>query len=201
MLTDHPGGEGVVVVAGRPSYAESGEVAAEALRVLVDGSAQGDLFAGSAPGQRVRRGRTGAWPPASCRGGSSLDVGRGCASPPPGSRSPPDGGPRLPPTSSPPWRASASASWTPIRRARPGPARRRPAGRLSRPRRGGEALSSGHFVVAVTGHPSQSVDECADVVLPCAVAHERPGTTTNMEGRVSRLGPKLTAPGSPGPTG
>ena len=33
------------------------------------------------------------------------------------------------------------------------------------------------------------------MVLPCAVAHERPGTTTNMEGRVSRLGPKLTAPG------
>jgi predicted molibdopterin-dependent oxidoreductase YjgC len=33
------------------------------------------------------------------------------------------------------------------------------------------------------------------VVLPCAVAHERPGTTTNLEGRVSRVGPKLTAPG------
>ena len=31
--------------------------------------------------------------------------------------------------------------------------------------------------------------------LPCAVTHERPGTTTNLEGRVSRLGPKLTAPG------
>ena len=57
------------------------------------------------------------------------------------------------------------------------------------------ALSAGHFVVAVTGHPSQSVDAHADVVLPCAVAHERPGTTTNLEGRVSRLGPKLTAPG------
>jgi predicted molibdopterin-dependent oxidoreductase YjgC len=27
------------------------------------------------------------------------------------------------------------------------------------------------------------------------VAHERAGTTTNMEGRVSRLGPKITAPG------
>src|SRR6202023_1464227 len=27
------------------------------------------------------------------------------------------------------------------------------------------------------------------------VAHERPGTTTNLEGRVSRLGPKVTAPG------
>ena len=59
----------------------------------------------------------------------------------------------------------------------------------------GEALSSGHFVVAVTGIPSPSVDACADVVLPCAVAHERAGTTTNIEGRVSRLGPKLIAPG------
>ena len=34
LLAAHPGGEGVVVVAGRPSYAESGEVAAEALRTL-----------------------------------------------------------------------------------------------------------------------------------------------------------------------
>ncbi len=58
-----------------------------------------------------------------------------------------------------------------------------------------QALSAGHFVIAVTGHPSQSVDAHADVVLPCAVAHERAGTTTNIEGRVSRLGPKLTAPG------
>jgi len=31
--------------------------------------------------------------------------------------------------------------------------------------------------------------------LPCAVSHERAGTTTNIEGRVSRLGPKLSAPG------
>ena len=58
-----------------------------------------------------------------------------------------------------------------------------------------QALSAGHFVVAVTGHPSQSVDAHADVVLPCAVTHERPGTTTNLEGRVSRLAPKLSAPG------
>ena len=57
------------------------------------------------------------------------------------------------------------------------------------------ALSAGHFIVAVTGHPSESISEFADVVLPCAVAHERPGTSTNIEGRVSRLGHKLTAPG------
>ena len=50
------------------------------------------------------------------------------------------------------------------------------------------------FVVAVAGHRSATVDR-ADVVLPAAVAHERPGTTTNIEGRVSRLGQKLVAPG------
>ncbi len=58
-----------------------------------------------------------------------------------------------------------------------------------------KALGAGHFIVAVTGHPSESVNAYADVVLPCAVAHERPGTTTNIEGRVTRLGQKLTAPG------
>ena len=36
ILAAHPSGEGVVVVAGRPSYAEAGEVAAEALRTLAD---------------------------------------------------------------------------------------------------------------------------------------------------------------------
>ena len=34
MLAAHPDGEGVVIVAGRSSYAESGEVAAEAVRAL-----------------------------------------------------------------------------------------------------------------------------------------------------------------------
>jgi predicted molibdopterin-dependent oxidoreductase YjgC len=35
----------------------------------------------------------------------------------------------------------------------------------------------------------------ADVVLPVAADHERPGTTTNIEGRISRVGQKLVAPG------
>src|SRR5262249_56076934 len=34
-----------------------------------------------------------------------------------------------------------------------------------------------------------------DVVLPCGVTQERAGTSTNIEGRVTRLGPKLTPPG------
>jgi NADH-quinone oxidoreductase subunit G len=56
------------------------------------------------------------------------------------------------------------------------------------------ALDAADFVVAVAGHTSDTTDR-ADVVLPAAVAHERPGTTTNVEGRVSRLGQKLVPPG------
>ena len=55
-------------------------------------------------------------------------------------------------------------------------------------------LAAAEFVVAVTGHASATVDQ-ADVVLPAAVEHERPGTTTNIEGRVTRLGQKLVPPG------
>jgi len=36
----------------------------------------------------------------------------------------------------------------------------------------------------------------ADVVLPVSSWGERPGTTTNLEGRVSRLGQKVTGPGT-----
>jgi predicted molibdopterin-dependent oxidoreductase YjgC len=36
-------------------------------------------------------------------------------------------------------------------------------------------------------------------VLPAAEAHERPGTTTNIEGRISRLGQKLVQPGQSWP--
>ena len=39
----------------------------------------------------------------------------------------------------------------------------------------------------------------ADVVLPAAGWGERPGTTTNIEGRVTRLGQKVTAPGTARP--
>jgi NADH-quinone oxidoreductase subunit G len=57
------------------------------------------------------------------------------------------------------------------------------------------ALTAADFVVAVTGSWSSTLGH-ADVVLPAAVAHERSGTTTNIEGRVTRLGQKLVAPGS-----
>ena len=57
-----------------------------------------------------------------------------------------------------------------------------------------EALGSAGFVVAVDGFLSPSA-ALADVVLPVAIAHERTGTTTNIEGRVTRLAQKLVAPG------
>jgi NADH-quinone oxidoreductase subunit G len=59
-------------------------------------------------------------------------------------------------------------------------------------------LEGADFVVAVATAPGAVLDH-ADVVLPAAEAHERPGTTTNIEGRVSRLGQKLVPPGQAWP--
>jgi NADH-quinone oxidoreductase subunit G len=60
------------------------------------------------------------------------------------------------------------------------------------------ALDAADFVVAVCGHPG-GVTDWADVVLPAAIEHERSGTTVNVEGRVSRLGQKLVPPGQAWP--
>ena len=60
------------------------------------------------------------------------------------------------------------------------------------------ALDGAEFVVAVATAPGELLDY-ADVVLPAAEAHERPGTTTNIEGRISRLGQKLVPPGQSWP--
>ena len=93
------------------------------------------------------------------------------------------------PRSWPPWPASAAA--TPARRAAAlvllgaDPLSDFPDHALAE-----QALSAGHFVVGGDRPPSQSVDAYADVVLPCAVAHERPGTTTNIEGRVTPARPE-----------
>jgi predicted molibdopterin-dependent oxidoreductase YjgC len=57
-----------------------------------------------------------------------------------------------------------------------------------------DALARAGFVVAVDGFLSPSA-ALADVVLPVAIAHERTGTTTNIEGRVTRLAQKLVSPG------
>ena len=60
-----------------------------------------------------------------------------------------------------------------------------------------EALDTADVVV-VTGHGGASL-AYADVVLPAAVQHERLGTVTNIEGRVSAVAPKIVAPGSAWP--
>ncbi|MGA3146749.1 MAG: NADH-quinone oxidoreductase subunit NuoG [Acidimicrobiales bacterium] len=60
------------------------------------------------------------------------------------------------------------------------------------------ALDAAEFVVAVASSPG-AVTERADVVLPAAESHERPGTTTNIEGRISRVGQKLVPPGQAWP--
>jgi NADH-quinone oxidoreductase subunit G len=53
-------------------------------------------------------------------------------------------------------------------------------------------------VVVVTGHGGASL-AYANVVLPAAVQHERLGTVTNIEGRVTAVAPKIVAPGSAWP--
>ncbi len=55
------------------------------------------------------------------------------------------------------------------------------------------ALERASFVVAVDTFLNDSVQH-ADVVLPAATFAERPGTTSNIEGRITRLGQKITAP-------
>ncbi len=191
LLAQHPGGHGVVVVAGRPSYAESGEIAADALRILATalpeatflpalrrGNVFGALDMGLAPGilpgrvslESGRERFTAAWGSVPAKPG--LDT------------------------------ASILASMAGEGDGADGAAVRAlvllgadPLSDFPDHTLAAKALAAGHFVVAVTGHPSESVDAHADVVLPCAVTHERAGTSTNIEGRVTRLGQKLTAPG------
>ncbi len=186
------GADNVVVVVGRPSLAEDGRLVAEAAQILAQalpgarflpalrrGNVHGALDMGLAPG--VLPGRV------------SLDEGRD-------------------------WFASAWGS-VPAARGRdtagilaaaadepPDGSRIRslvllgadpmgdfPDGGLAR-----RALDGAEFVVAVASAPGAVTDR-ADVVLPAAEAHERPGTTTNIEGRISRLGQKLVPPGQAWP--
>jgi NADH-quinone oxidoreductase subunit G len=57
-----------------------------------------------------------------------------------------------------------------------------------------EALAGAGFVIAVDTFLTASSRQ-ADVVLPAAAYAERPGTTTNLEGRVTRLGQKIVPAG------
>lgn len=57
------------------------------------------------------------------------------------------------------------------------------------------ALAGARTVVAVDTLPNPSVRQ-ADIVLPAAGYAETDGTTTNIEGRISRLSQKVTPPGT-----
>ena len=173
-----------MVIAGRGSYAESGEVTAEALRALAAalpkatflpalrrGNVFGALDMGLSPGllpgrialDEGRRRFTAVWGSVpETAGRSTAEI---LASMADETTSRPGAGADGPPVTALVLLGSDPLSDFPDHEVAK------------------KALSSGHFVVAVTGHPSQSVDAYADVVLPCSVAHERPGTTTNLEGR------------------
>jgi NADH-quinone oxidoreductase subunit G len=181
------GGEGVVVVVGRPSLAEDGALAAAAAGAMAEmwpkarflpalrrGNVMGALDMGLAPG--VLPGRV------------SLDEGRD-------------------------WYEAAWGS-VPAERGRDAAAMLSalsdgsmgalvlvgsdPVGDFPDRALAEEALGRAGFVVAVDGFLSPSA-ALADVVLPVAIAHERTGTTTNIEGRVTRLAQKLVAPGQSWP--
>jgi NADH-quinone oxidoreductase subunit G len=182
-------GEGIVIVLGRTSYAESGEVVAEAARVLARalpkatflpalrrGNVFGALDMGLAPG--LLPGRV------------SLEAGRDWFTTAWGSVPPARGLDTAGILASMAGQSDGDQTVTALVLLGADPMSDFPDRAVAE-----AALSAGHFMVAVTGHPSESIDDYADVVLPCAVAHERPGTSTNIEGRVSRLGHKLTAPG------
>ena len=57
------------------------------------------------------------------------------------------------------------------------------------------ALAGARTVIAVDTMPTASVEQ-ADIILPAAGYAETDGTTTNLEGRVSRLHAKVTPPGT-----
>ena len=182
----------MVVVAGRPSLAEDGALVADAVQVLAGalpdarflpalrrGNVHGALDMGLAPGLLPGRvgledGRewfTRAWGSVpSARGRDALGILRAAA-----------GGT----DAGPPVRSLVLLGADPLADF--------PDRRLAE-----RALDGAEFVVAVASSPGPVVEH-ADVVLPAAEAHERPGTTTNIEGRVSRLGQKLVPPGQAWP--
>ena len=60
------------------------------------------------------------------------------------------------------------------------------------------ALAGAHRIVSIDTFPSDS-SRHADVVLPAAAFAEQSGTTTNLEGRVSRINQKITPHGTSRP--
>jgi NADH-quinone oxidoreductase subunit G len=186
------GAGNVVVIVGRPSVSEDGALVAEAAEVLARalpgarflsalrrGNVHGALDMGLAPGLlpgRVTLEGGGAWftqawgsVPAT-RGLECADILRSAAGEA-------EAGPRV--------RSLIVLGADPF-------------GDFPDRRLAERAVKGADFVVAVASTPGP-LTEFADVVLPAAEAHERPGTTTNIEGRISRLGQKLVPPGQAWP--
>jgi len=173
----------VVVILGRPSVADSGESVAEAAAVLAEGvpgvrflaalrrgNVHGALDMGLAPG--VLPGRVG------------LDEGREWWSQAwgviPEERGLDAAGVLT---------AAAEGRLHALVLLGADPASDFPDAELAR-----HGLAGAGFVVAVDTYLNESSRQ-ADVVLPAAGYAERPGTTTNLEGRVTRMGQKVVPPG------
>jgi NADH-quinone oxidoreductase subunit G len=186
------GAGNVVVIVGRPSLSEDGALVAEAAEVLARalpgarflsglrrGNVHGAIDMGLAPGLLPGRvtldeGRawfTEAW------GSVPAARGRDAAAILQAAAGDPDAGPRV--------RSLIVVGADPL-------------GDFPDRRLAQRAIDGAEFVVAVASAPGP-LTEAADVVLPAAEAHERPGTTTNIEGRISRLGQKLVPPGQAWP--
>ena len=177
------GGEGVVVVLGRPSLAEHESVTAAAASALAEawpaarflpalrrGNVMGALDMGLAPGMlpgRVTLDAAGGWF-AEAWGQVPDGRGRDCAGILAGL-------------------ADGELDVLVLLGADP-------LGDFPDRALADRALDRAPFVVAVDAFLSPSAAR-ADVVLPVAVHHERGGTVTNVEGRVTRAGQKLVAPG------
>ncbi len=186
------GAQDVVVIAGRPSLAEDGALVAEAAQVLARGlpgarflpglrrgNVQGALDMGLAPGLLPGRVSLDGGRPWFGRAWGSVpgERGRDAAGILAAAADDPAEGSRV--------RALVLLGADPLSDF--------PDRRLAE-----RALDGAEFVVAVASSPGPVIER-ADVVLPAAEAHERSGTTTNLEGRVSRVAQKLVPPGQSWP--
>lgn len=162
-------GSGVVIVVGRANLAEDQRVMDEAISILANGLPRAKFLVA------LRRGNV--------RG--ALDMGLS---------------PRLRPGRG--FDATASGRDTPAQLAAMADGTQRTTlvlggcvlGNVLDQQLATAALAASH-VIAVTGHGGATL-AYADVVLPAAVSHERSGTVTNLEGRVTAVAPKISAPGA-----
>lgn len=183
ILAEHEGGEGVVIVVGRPSLAESDEQVASAIVDLADRLPKA-TFLVALRRANIRGALEMGMSPGLLPGRVSLEAGRDWFSAKWGGVAATRG------------RSSAATLAALANGEGVGalvllgadPIADFPDSALAR-----RALDNSTFTVCVAGHHSEAT-RSADVVLPAAVAHERSGTTTNIEGRISRVIQKLVPP-------